>query len=52
MQRLILKIFSRVQLIFCDRIELHDESKTVGMNIILSAAEGEIVQVRLMFFKK
>ena len=35
----------RVQFQFCERIELHDGSKAVGINIILSAAEGEIVQV-------
>ena len=35
----------RVQLHFCERIDLYDDSKTVGINIILGAAEGEIVQV-------
>lgn len=41
----ICSVVPRVQLAFCDRIELHDDSKTVGINIILGAAEGEIVQV-------
>lgn len=32
-----------VQLLLCDRVDLPDEAMTVGMNIILGAAEGEIV---------
>ena len=35
-------IIPRVQLALCEKFELPDES-TVGMNIILGAAEGEIV---------
>ncbi len=42
---LICSVIPRVQLQFCDRIDLQDDGKTVGVNIILSAAEGEIVQV-------
>lgn len=33
----------RVQLVFCDRLELPDDAMTIGMNIILGASEGEIV---------
>ncbi|KAJ8975909.1 hypothetical protein NQ317_007752 [Molorchus minor] len=33
----------KVQLLFCDRVDLPEETLTVGMNIILGAAEGEIV---------
>jgi len=36
-------VMPRVQLLLCDRIDLPDEAMTVGMNIILGAAEGEIV---------
>ena len=38
-------VLPKVQLQFCERIDLPDDSKTVGMNILLGAAEGEIVQV-------
>jgi HIV-1 Vpr-binding protein len=38
-------LLPKVQLIFCERIRLFEENSTVGMSIILSAAEGEIVQV-------
>ncbi|XP_040569927.1 DDB1- and CUL4-associated factor 1 isoform X2 [Lepeophtheirus salmonis] len=37
-------ILPKVQLQLCERIELPDDSKTVGFNILLSAAEGEIIQ--------
>ncbi|KAK6624133.1 hypothetical protein RUM44_010991 [Polyplax serrata] len=33
----------KVQLVFCDRLELPDDAMTIGMNIILGASEGEIV---------
>lgn len=33
----------RVQLILCDRVDLPDDTITVGTNIILGSAEGEIV---------
>ncbi|EFA04458.2 Protein mahjong-like Protein [Tribolium castaneum] len=36
-------VMPKVQLLFCDRVELPEESATVGINIILGAAEGEIV---------
>jgi HIV-1 Vpr-binding protein len=36
-------LMPRVQLLLCDRVDLPDEAMTVGMNIILGAAEGEIV---------
>lgn len=32
-----------VQLLFCDQVSMPDEGLTVGMNIILGAADGEIV---------
>ncbi|KDR23940.1 protein mahjong [Zootermopsis nevadensis] len=39
----ICSVMPRVQLLLCDRVDLPDEAMTVGMNIILGAAEGEIV---------
>lgn len=33
----------KVQLLFCDRVDLPEETITVGINIILGAADGEIV---------
>lgn len=33
----------KVHLVFCDRINLPDEASAAGINIILGAAEGEIV---------
>jgi HIV-1 Vpr-binding protein len=36
-------VMPKVQLLFCDRVDLPEESATVGINIILGAAEGEIV---------
>ena len=36
-------VMPKVQLLFCERVELPEESATVGINIILGAAEGEIV---------
>lgn len=36
-------IMPRVQQIFCDRIDLPDEASVAGLNIVLGAAEGEIV---------
>lgn len=33
----------QVQTILCERIDLPDEAITFGINIILGAAEGEIV---------
>ncbi len=35
----------RVQLSFCEKIKLFDDNTAVGMSVILSAAEGDIVQV-------
>ena len=37
-------IMPKVQLQFCEKIELPDDTKPVGINILLGAAEGEIVQ--------
>ncbi|XP_059078551.1 DDB1- and CUL4-associated factor 1-like isoform X2 [Tigriopus californicus] len=37
-------VVPKVQLQLCERIELYDETKTVGINIVLGAAEGDIVQ--------
>ncbi|XP_046399943.1 DDB1- and CUL4-associated factor 1 [Ischnura elegans] len=36
-------VMPRVQSVLCERVELPEESVTVGMNIVLGAAEGEIV---------
>ncbi|XP_018331272.1 DDB1- and CUL4-associated factor 1 isoform X2 [Agrilus planipennis] len=36
-------VMPKVQLLFCDRVDLPEETLTVGMNIILGAADGEIV---------
>ncbi|CAH2000052.1 unnamed protein product [Acanthoscelides obtectus] len=36
-------VIPKVQMLFCDRVDLPEETLTVGMNIILGAAEGEIV---------
>ena len=41
----ICSVMPKVQLSFCDKIRLYDETN-IGIHIILSAAEGEIVQVR------
>ena len=40
----ICSIMPKVQLSFCEKIKLYDETN-VGVHILLSAAEGEIVQV-------
>uniref|UniRef100_A0A1B6HVS0 DDB1- and CUL4-associated factor 1 n=1 Tax=Homalodisca liturata TaxID=320908 RepID=A0A1B6HVS0_9HEMI len=37
-------VMPRVQLHLCERVDLPDEAMTVGLNVILGAAEGEIVQ--------
>lgn len=37
-------VMPRVQLHLCERVDLPDEAMTVGINVILGAAEGEIVQ--------
>ncbi|XP_069696548.1 DDB1- and CUL4-associated factor 1 isoform X2 [Periplaneta americana] len=39
----ICSVMPRVQLLLCERVDLPDEAMAVGMNIILGAAEGEIV---------
>ncbi|XP_060518172.1 protein mahjong-like isoform X1 [Cylas formicarius] len=36
-------VMPKVQLLFCEKVDLPEESITVGFNIILGAAEGEIV---------
>ncbi|CAH1105847.1 unnamed protein product [Psylliodes chrysocephalus] len=36
-------VMPKVQLLFCERVDLPEETLTVGINIILGAAEGEIV---------
>ncbi|CAH0556965.1 unnamed protein product [Brassicogethes aeneus] len=36
-------VMPKVQLLFCERVDLPEETITVGINIILGAAEGEIV---------
>ena len=40
----ITSIMPKVQLQFCEKIDLPDDTKPVGINILLGAAEGEIVQ--------
>jgi HIV-1 Vpr-binding protein len=42
-------ISPRAQLQFCERIDLPDDTKAVALNIILGAAEGELVQVYKLF---
>ena len=37
-------IMPKVQIQFCEKIDLPDDTKPVGINILLGAAEGEIVQ--------
>ena len=37
-------IMPKVQLQFCEKIDLPDDTRPVGINILLGAAEGEIVQ--------
>ena len=39
-------VVPKVQQQFCERVKMYDDGKTVGINIIIGAAEGEIVQVR------
>ncbi|XP_054275283.1 protein mahjong-like isoform X2 [Macrosteles quadrilineatus] len=36
-------VMPQVQLLLCERVDLPDEVMTVGLNVILGAAEGEIV---------
>lgn len=36
-------VIPKVVLLFCDRVDLPEETVTVGINIILGAADGEIV---------
>lgn len=36
-------VIPRVHVVFCERLELPDEATAAGINIILGAAEGEIV---------
>uniref|UniRef100_A0A1B6BYB4 DDB1- and CUL4-associated factor 1 n=1 Tax=Clastoptera arizonana TaxID=38151 RepID=A0A1B6BYB4_9HEMI len=40
---MICAVMPRVQMLLCERVDLPDETMTVGMNVILGAAEGEIV---------
>jgi peroxiredoxin len=41
----------KAQAQFCETVDLPEVNKPVGINILLSAAEGEIVQVRYSFIK-
>ena len=41
----ICSVTPKVQLLLCESMDLYDDAKTIGMNIILSAADGDIVQV-------
>ncbi|XP_059622089.1 protein mahjong isoform X2 [Phlebotomus argentipes] len=36
-------VMPKVHQVFCERLELPDDASTAGMNVILGAAEGEIV---------
>lgn len=36
-------VIPKVQLLFCEKVDLPEEPSTNGLNIILGAAEGEIV---------
>jgi len=36
-------ISPKVQYVFCERIDLPDENAAAGINVVLCAAEGEIV---------
>ena len=45
----ICSIMPKVQLSFCEKIRMYDETN-VGIHILLSAAEGEIVQVSIQSF--
>jgi len=40
----------KAQAQFCETVDLPEVNKPVGINILLSAAEGEIVQVSYSFF--
>ena len=46
----ICSIMPKVQLSFCEKIKLYDETN-VGVHILLSAAEGEIVQVSIVQYR-
>ena len=46
----ICSISPRAQLQFCDRVELPD-TNVLAFNILLGAAEGDIVQVKRQFIK-
>lgn len=37
-------VMPQAQMQLCERVDLPDEAMTVGLNVILGAAEGEIVQ--------
>jgi hypothetical protein len=41
----------KAQVQFCELIDLPEDTKPVGINILLSAAEGEIVQVLQSLFQ-
>ena len=41
----ICSVCPRAQLQFCERVELQDDSKSIAFNVLLGAAEGELVQV-------
>ena len=42
----ICSLMPKVQLIFCSQITFHDDMKSVGISVILSAADGDIVMVK------
>lgn len=36
-------VLPKVLLLFCDRVQIPDDANAIGMNILLGAAEGDIV---------
>ena len=42
----ICSLLPKVQLIFCSQITFHDDRKSIGISVILNAADGDIVQVK------
>ena len=43
-------VLPKAQAQFCEVVDLPEANKPVGINILLSAAEGEIVQVSCLFY--
>ena len=43
-------VLPKAQVQFCEPVDLPEANKPVGVNILISAAEGEIVQVNFFAF--